>query len=178
MLEENNITEEWRDVVGYEGLYSVSNLGRVKRVASWCNSQRMNLEMKIGLDSHGYHRIGLNRSGVRLRFQLHRIVMAAFVGPIPEGHQVNHINGDKVDNRACNLEYLTQSQNLKHDWRVLKSRNQNGSKNPSAKLTEEMVLEIRNLRAQGIAYEAIAARFGMSHWGIQDICYRRRWKHI
>lgn len=100
------MTEEvWKDIPGYEGLYQVSNLGRVK-------SLRFNKE-KILKQSFikGYYDIKLAKNKVGKRFSIHRLVYMTFKGPIPEGLQVNHINEIKSDNRPENLNLLTPKEN-------------------------------------------------------------------
>lgn len=101
--------EIWKDVSGYEGLYQVSNYGRVK-------SQNYNKTKKERLlsqqQSKGYMRVQLWHGGVCKFAQIHRIEYEAFYGPIPEGMQVNHINEDKTDNRLENLNLMTAKENI------------------------------------------------------------------
>jgi hypothetical protein len=113
--------EIWKDVVGYEGIYKVSNLGRVKRIS---NLKRCNLKYRDGyylkpLDNGlGYLRIKLSNKGKSRRVMLHRIIAKAFI-PNPENKPfINHINSDRKDNRIENLEWCTQSENVKHCVKV------------------------------------------------------------
>lgn len=101
--------EEWRDVPGYEGLYKVSNIGRVKSL----NYNHTNKE-KI-LDTflvRNYVCINLWRNRRFKQVKVHRIVYEAFIGPIPKGMQVNHINENKTDNRPENLNLMTPKENV------------------------------------------------------------------
>jgi hypothetical protein len=116
--------EEWRDVVGYEGEYEVSNLGRVRRlpktiVDSCRGGKRRRFSkakiIKRTISKTGYYTVALGKRNVKL----HRVIAEAFI-PNPEGKEtVNHINGDKLDNRSCNLEWATQSEQELHKYRVL-----------------------------------------------------------
>lgn len=110
------MTEEvWKDVPGYEGYYQVSNLGRVKSLTGYYKNKK-NIILKYGLN-RGYQRVILCVNKIRKNIHIHQLVMLAFVGK-PNGMQINHINGVKTDNRLCNLEYVTQSENMKHAYRL------------------------------------------------------------
>lgn len=106
------MTEEWRDISGYEGFYQVSNLGRVRNA----RSERV---LKPGTSYNGYHMVRLSRNNYAWTQRVNRLVAAAFI-PNPENlPQVNHKNGVKADNRAENLEWCTASHNQLHRHRVL-----------------------------------------------------------
>lgn len=97
--------EEWRDIKGYEGKLQVSNLGRVKSL----NYNRTGVEkiLQLSLHSNGY----LEFKTYKNRWLVHRLVYETFVGPIPKGMQINHINEVKTDNRLCNLNLMTPKEN-------------------------------------------------------------------
>ncbi|GIP50937.1 HNH endonuclease [Paenibacillus sp. J53TS2] len=104
--------EEWLPVVGYEGLYEVSNLGRVKRLSSKDTSREKTLKPQIQRD--GYQRVTLSKKGKKKRMAIHRLVAIAFI-PNPENkEQVNHQNGNKLDNRLKNLNWMTRKENIAH----------------------------------------------------------------
>ena len=98
--------EIWKDINGYEGLYQISNLGRVK---SFYSGYVKILKLKI---TNGYYRIGLRKNGKRKFYQIHRLVYETFIGEIPQGIQVNHINEVKTDNRLENLNLMTPKENI------------------------------------------------------------------
>lgn len=98
--------EEWRDIPGYEGLYQVSDQGRVR------NAKRM-LKPTPAKNRGGYLNIGLVKNKERKYFRVHRLVWMAFVGPIPEGYEINHINQNTADNRLENLNLLTHNDNIR-----------------------------------------------------------------
>lgn len=120
--------EEWRPVVGFEGLYEVSNLGRVrsldrivKRVKTgqlFCRGQILK-PLRLAT---GYSRVDLAKNKKHFHKAIHRLVAEAFI-PNPEKKPyVNHINGERSDNRVLNLEWADNSDNQRHRFRVLKGR--------------------------------------------------------
>lgn len=115
--------EIWRDVVGFEGLYQVSNYGNVKsieRVVSFGSSSRTvpSKKLKQMLSTSGYHKVALPKN-----MYIHRLVLIAFVGICDSKPHVNHINGVKTDNRLENLEWVTVKENLNHSRDVLGNEN-------------------------------------------------------
>ena len=112
------MSEVWRDIEGYEGLYQVSNQGRVKSF-KW-NKERF---LKPSMDKDGYLLVTLCAGGKPKTLKVHRLVCEAFHENPDNKPQVNHINEDKTDNRACNLEWCTCKQNVNHG-----SRNERVSK--------------------------------------------------
>lgn len=98
--------EIWKDVVGYEGAYIVSNAGNVKRVKAKGTNERLVAKVP---DRDGYIKVHLSRNGKAKKAILHRLVASAFIGP--SKLEVDHINGIKTDNRVENLEYVTSREN-------------------------------------------------------------------
>lgn len=113
--------EDWRDVVGYEGLYIVSNLGRVRscdRAVLRSNGtvqNRKGILKKTSLDKDGYEIVSLSNHGTSKKAKVHRIVAEAFVDGYFDGAEVNHIDTDRTNNMSCNLEWVT------HDYNILYS---------------------------------------------------------
>ena len=112
--------EEWRDVAGYEGLYQVSDQGRVKSLERTFidkSGRKRTVKERIlkpGMDKGGYLRIDLCASGKSRMFSVHRLVCQAFHDNPENKLDVNHINENKTDNRACNLEWSTRRENINH----------------------------------------------------------------
>jgi len=110
--------EQWRPVVGYEGRYQVSDHGRVRSLARTVptrNGRTTRVHQRIlspAPNSSGYLRVWLYRDKVSEQKFVHQLVADAFLGPRPAGMEVRHRNGNKVDNRATNLEHGTRSDNM------------------------------------------------------------------
>ena len=189
--------EVWRPVRGYEGLYEVSDLGRVRSLARTVISgsfapggigpRRLKTKvLKPIMDaSTGYCSVMLYKDGGK-RHSIHRLVIEAFVGPAPGkvtvrkgGFVVDHINEVKTDNRAVNLRWVRTEWNTYYRYGeshpIAKGRSCPGEKHGCAKLTNEQVLAIRqDPRSQ----RAIAAEYGMSQATIGRIKQRKLWKHL
>lgn len=103
--------EIWKDVAEYEGLYEVSNLGRVKSFPR----RGTNGGIMVGGKSRGYHSILLTKGGKCKPVKVHRLVAIAFMGK-QEGKEVNHKDGNKINNTLENLEWCTRSENQKHAY--------------------------------------------------------------
>lgn len=110
--------EVWKDIPDWEGLYQVSNLGRVKvlkRVSS-CGRKLKEKIMKDFTTKLGYKKIGLTRKGCKqVYFRVHRLVLLAFIGK--SNLPIDHINSSPSDNRLCNLEYVTPRENNSRSWK-------------------------------------------------------------
>lgn len=99
--------ELWKDIKGYEGLYQVSNLGRVKRVTT-------GRILKGSKDSIGYLRVNLHKNNIPSTEKVHRLVAEAFIPNLENKPQVNHRDEDKTNNMASNLEWMTAKENINH----------------------------------------------------------------
>lgn len=117
--------EIWKDVVGWEGFYMVSNLGNFKRLPKKIIRSNgfvqtfKERKLKPSLDKDGYVQYSLAHIGYVIKIKGHREVVKAFIGDIPKQLQINHKNGIKNDNRVSNLEIVTQSENVIHSYKVL-----------------------------------------------------------
>ena len=107
------MTEKWKDVVGYEGYYEISNRGCVRTV-------KTGRIRKLGTSKSGYKRVKLRMAGTQELCSVHVLVLDAFVGMRNDGEQTNHKDGVKDNNRLRNLEWCTASENNLHKTRVLK----------------------------------------------------------
>lgn len=104
--------EKWRPVVGYEGLYSVSNMGRVRSERLYKNPSGNIYRFLKPLNANGYMQCGLYKYNRRKKVYIHRIVLSAF-SPVDNCDEwtVDHINGDKADNRLSNLRWVRRERN-------------------------------------------------------------------
>lgn len=170
--------ERWLPIPGYEGIYEVSDLGRVKRLAGTklCAKDRI-LRTWI---ARGYPHLTLNTEKRRHHFDIHRLVMLAFVGPCPEGHNVNHKDALKDNPRLTNLEYVTYSGNMQHAkaMGLMNPADFRGVKNPRAILTEEQVKKIILDLAAGANGAHLARALGVSRNIINKIGGGVTWTHL
>lgn len=173
-------SEEWRQVVGYEGYYSVSSIGRVRSESRTvphrgCGSVRIAGKMKnTAPNSWGYKQAKLCRNGSGELRLVHRLVVEAFSGPIPAGMEINHKNGVKTDNRLCNLEVVTPKENIHHAHASGLTSNR-GDTHRMAKLCRESVAEIR-LRAGETTQAALANEYGVSPSTISRVLSGDVWR--
>lgn len=105
--------ERWLPVVGWEGIYEVSDLGSVKRIRFGKGVRNFGQPMKWHHDRHGYPCVNLCDRGRNRFVKVHRLVGDAFLGPIPEGMETRHLNGDPGDPRLVNLAYGTHAENMR-----------------------------------------------------------------
>jgi hypothetical protein len=172
--------EVWKDVINYEGLYQVSNLGRVKSVSRYIKHWRggflksKEIIKKPFKSKSGYLIIELSKNSSKDKFLIHRLVAEAFIPNTDNKPQVNHINGIKTDNRVENLEWNTRSENIKHaDSKGL--RNLKGVNNANAKLSEKEVIEIRQSEN---SIDALAVKYNVGTTCIKKILNKKTWRHI
>lgn len=170
--------EEWRLVVGYGGRYEVSSLGRV-RICKSHVPHRIGRLRCINTDHCGYRAVAMSVHGKRRTEFVHGLVAAAFIGPRPHGMEVNHKNGIKSDNRPCNLEYVTPSENMRHASRTGLSTPMIGVTNGNSKFTEDRIVALRSDHATGMwTLDELAAKHSMSKKSVQNITKGRSWKHL
>ena len=170
--------EIWKDIEGYEGLYQVSNLGRVKRMRFINKNTNIEKEriksQKIRKD--GYLEVALYKNGKGKYIQVHRLVAKSFIPNPKKLPQVNHIDGNKENNCVDNLEWVTNKENVTH---AIKTglQNNSGEHNGKAKLTQQQAEEIRKIRKEkNVPYRQIAKKYNVSHYTIIQICKNRYYK--
>jgi hypothetical protein len=171
------MTEIWKPIEGYEGKYEISDHGRVRALyregeylARW-GIAKMNFPakmMKICRTPTGYNYVALSRDSVSIKYLIHRLVLANFIGH--DERQCNHKDGDKDNNHIDNLEYCTPLQNLRHCIDVLGKKR--GERMAAAKLKEA---DIPNIRSDKRSLRLIAADYGVSLQQIHHIKTRKQW---
>ena len=179
--------EIWKPVVGYEGLYEVSNFGRIRTCDNYIRAILNGIETKSFRRSKirktcrndsGYHRLTLWKNNIQKCYCVHFLVATAFIGPRPKGLTINHKDGDKLNNYSDNLEYITVLQNIFHSIR-LGLWSPVGSKNSNSKLKESDIVSIRAKYASGhVTKAALAKEYNVapSHIGLIIKC--KFWKHV
>lgn len=183
----NDITSAvvWRPVVGYEGLYEVSNNGLVRsldrvvierRTKRAINRKGKLLKQNI---SDGYYVVGLGKAGLIKTLRVHRLVAMAFVpGYTKKKRVTNHKNGKKLDNSVDNLEWCTVSQNLTHAYALGLKPRERGSKHYATKLNERKVRSIKRLAKDGARNKDIAKAHGTSAGIVSAIRTGKSWRHV
>lgn len=171
VINTKDMTEEiYKSVVGYEGFYEVSNLGNIRSLP---RGKKGKVKQMKPTKQH-YYNIDLCKHGEIKRWLMHRLIAIAFI-PNPENKpMVNHIDGNKHNNRLDNLEWVTGSENQKHAVRIgIKSAK--GTKNSSCKLTEKQVLEILVNKSP---YPVISEQYGISISTVSNIKTGYSWSHL
>lgn len=116
--------EEWKDVVGYEGLYKISNYGNVKALKSWDVNKRKYIDKEHLLtptdNGNGYFIVSLRKLGNRRNHYIHRLVAQHFIDNPNNLNVVNHKDYDKMNNTVSNLEWVTQKQNVQYSVERMK----------------------------------------------------------
>lgn len=129
--------------------------------------------------SVGYLRVRVCWDGNRFGALAHRVVWVYYNGAIPDGFQINHMNGIKADNRLVNLELVTQSQNIRHARDVLNVRfGQRGSEHANAKLCAADVRSIRERSAKGETGASIACDFPVQASTVRLVIRGKAWAHL
>lgn len=179
--------ELWLPVVGYEGLYEVSDHGNVRSLnktfiqrsatGKIYKRPKKAKDLKLGLDRHGYYRISLNANGKIKNCGVHQLVLLAFVGSKPtEKHIVNHKDGNPKNNHVSNLEWVTYSENSQHA--VDTGLSPKGEKCSWAKLTEETIRQVKLTWMSGVNQREISRRFSIDYRAIGQIIHESSWRHV
>jgi len=168
--------EEWRDVVGYEGYYQVSDHGRVRQIGYRKSTSVGKILIPQIYNKYGHGRIHLCVNKCAKYFQLHRLVAYAFIGPPPTPkHEIRHLDGNPKNNRVINLRWGTHKQNGEDIKKHGTANKMHGSKNPGAKLTEHDIKKIRSMLVRDIKQNTIAKQFDVSDALICMIKKGKRW---
>lgn len=141
--------EVWKDIKGFEGIYQVSNYGRIKSIVKY------NKLMKSALDKSGYLKICLTDfKHKKHTFKVHRLVAENFLENEIGKEQVNHIDGNKKNNKVENLEWCTQSENMQHAFKNNLIFRGKGKESHRAKAVNQYSLDGRFIRRWDCIAEA------------------------
>lgn len=173
------MAERWLPVPQYEGIYEVSDLGRVRSIdrticavrkgKPWTANRRGQL-LSLQTEKNGYARVRLRAGGQKEL--LHRLVLRAFVGEPPDGHEGAHGNGDKGNCGLSNLRWATHLENIAD--KAIHGTAIHGERSPHAKLTAEAVRRIR-CEGETISGNKLAAKYGVSQARISKILRGKAW---
>jgi hypothetical protein len=174
-----NCTIEWRVIDGWP-MYRVSSGGDVQSKWGRGGRRRAHGDWRpiIGDIASGYRRVTLYDGEQRRRELVHALVLEAFVGPRPEGAEACHANGNRQDNRVANLRWDTPSANWSDRKLHGRTAATTGSRNARHRLTEVVVLRIRERHALGENQRVLARDYEVSESSISMIVNRRTWRHI
>ncbi len=152
--------------------HEVSDDGQVARIDIHGRSPNLS-RIKHAQKRNGY-------LAIKFHVYVHRLVWEAFNGTIPSGKEINHIDGNRANNRLSNLQLVTRSENMRHCHRVLSpSLNRvSGIKHHKAKLTPDDVMNILVLRQSGLSLKKIAQRYNVSDTAILLIFKGKNWRHV
>ncbi len=170
--------ELWKPVVGYEGLYSVSSLGRIKshsrpaRCKAGATRRIRERLLRPTCARNGYMTVALHNHGQR-SYTVHRLALIAFAGAANSAMVACHCDGDKANNAVTNLRWDTYSGNAADS--VRHGTVARGERARSAKLTAAAV---RSIRRSNDSVKCLAVKHGVSRATIGDIVHRRTWKHV
>ena len=175
--------ELWEDVVGWEGLYEVSNLGRVKSLSRVVKRGEGELRVKEKIrvlvpNTKGYLQVKLCNQKIKKYKIVHRLVGECFVENPSEKPCINHKNGIKTDNRAVNLEWCTYRENNLHAIKSGLIGDRTGTNNSNSKLSEDDVKEIKGHLANGKKLTELAEIYNVTFGLIGHIKSGRIWSHI
>lgn len=163
--------ETWKKVTvpGFES-YSISSHGRVRGPRTM---------RKVRENHGGYLIFNASAGGKQRTLYVHKCVAEAFLGPCPEGMQVNHKDGDKWNNVPENLEYVTPKANTRHAMARGLRRYRYGEEHQNSTITEDVVREIRRLyRTTRLSCREIGDRFGLKYNHAWAIATGRSWKRV
>ena len=179
-----DMDEIWKPIEGYEDLYQVSSYGRVKsndRTEICKNGLVRFREGKI-LKPHqnynGYLWVSLCKNDKRKKNKIHRLVAQAFIPNINNKPQVNHIDGNKHNNNLKNLEWVTSKENMEHAIKKGLWEAPKGTKNPTNKLSNENVLDIRALLNEGVTVKELAEKYSVHTSTIYRIKRDKSWSWL
>lgn len=177
-METINNDEVWKEIIGYEGIYSVSSHGRIRRDVGYKGLCKTGRILKASTNNWGYLTIGLHAYKKRKTFRVNRLVAINFINIDHTGLEVNHKDGNKLNNHISNLEFVTSSENQKHSYRLgnRKKNNSRGESIGTAKLKKKEILFIRKLYAKGgMSQQKIANMFNVTQTTIGLIVRKLRW---
>lgn len=159
----------WKPIPGYEDRYEASAEGKIR-------NRRTGRLLKPHLTHDGYPRLTLYGQDAKCLYTVHVLVAATFLGPRPEGYQIDHKDGNKLNAAVTNLEYVTSAENNKRATKNgLKAR---GSRQWYSKLTEDQVRMILKRYAAGDSWYLMSKELGVTPQTVWLIVKRKNWAWV
>ena len=178
MLKGMLIMEElWKTIEEFDKRYEISSLGNFR-------NKKTSKTLKQFINTHGYKTIPITFNKKRYNILVHRYVALYFVSNENCKPLVNHIDGNKQNNNANNLEWVTYSENIIHAYKNnlrthhLDNAIRRGVEHYRSKLSEEDVIKIRKLHETGVGYRKIAKILELPLGAVKSVVYRKSWKHL
>jgi len=172
--------EVWKPIKDYEGLYEISNMGRVKSLSRKTKTKILTKDkiMKTKKGGGGYIQAKLSKKSKIYSPIVSRLVAEAFCEKPHYANVVNHIDSVRHNNIWTNLEWVTHSQNMKHAFKC-GHHTQKGEKNNMAKLNMEIVKEIRKYAEENshLSQRQIAEKFGLKRENVKDVITYKTWRY-
>ena len=175
-------TEVWKDVKEFLGYYQVSNLGRcrsVERTVTFSDGRVRTYKSKIlkpFISKHGYPTATLSYKGKNFKRRVHRMVAETFLEPKEGDVEVNHKDGNKLNNAESNLEWITHSDNLTHFH--ANSNSNSGERNNLSVLKDKDIINIREMSSKGISSKEISLLYKVDYKTIWRIVTYQTWKYV
>jgi hypothetical protein len=177
--------EVWKDIKDYEGIYQVSNQGRVRSLdrivvnKNGINIKRKGRVYKLSPEGSGYYQVQFYNKGKRVHKSVHRLVAFCFLINNNNLSDINHKDGNKTNNNVNNLEWMTHSDNMIHAHNNGLLRNVDGENNNMSKITKIIAIDIfKKSWNTKIKQKEIADMYGISISCVSLIKRKKTWKHI
>lgn len=174
-MPDSHPNEVWKEIPNTNGRYKVSSHGRVWQDITRIRNRSITRHPEIMhqfRNRKGYPCVNVTYISGQVTHAVHALVAAAFIGPCPEGLQCNHKDGDKTNNHASNLEYVTLIDNIRH-------AEANGLRGIKAhRLTDNQVKDIFSLWQMGLTQRQIAANFGVSQRTVWEVLHRLSYRDV
>ncbi len=176
--------EIWKDIVGYEEYYQISNYGNVKSKDRIVKSKNNSFAKKKGRNkkagvTNGYKVVLLSKENKEKGIGVHRLVAMHFIPNSENKHEVNHKDGDKLNNHYSNLEWATRSENGQHSYDNGLQISRKGSKHHFAKINESDVKNMFDLYNKGLSKKEVSKKFkNISYSSVCRILKGRTWRHF
>lgn len=173
--------EIWKDLIGFEKGYQISNLGRLKskeRIVDygWKKANRLSKLLSFREGKYGYLYTIISINKIRKTVKPHRLVALNFIPNPLNLPEVNHLDGNKLNNAFWNLEWSTKSNNIQHAFNIGLKISKKGESSHYAKLNKEIVSKIReDYKKENITQLSLSRKYEVSQAQIQRIVTNKNW---